>query len=1795
MNNLENNLENLSKMLKKRNNPDFKNDLRNQLLKKANAMNEAASRESKVASREKRQWSFSMPTFARKAWAPAVAGVLIFALFFYALTPGGGTLPLQLVDVAAAKDYYVLTPVSEDSSGVDSESEFVLTSKGEINADEVVEAITIEPAASFTIDQVSSNEVKIVPLESLDLGEVYSVSLNASELKDAPYQTEYSWAYQISDGFRVASTLPADQSTNVLINTGVEVVFNTRDVEVADFENYFSIEPYVDGFFDKSEKTLVFAPYEELDEMSLYTVTVSAGLPLDDGEKTLENDFVFQFETGTTSRSSGTLRSREAIYDIEAGARSFVPVYYYGWGDEEMQTADIEIYKFASSDDFADALMIRDSIVPAWSSWQGRNYSSDVSGLELVMSVEGAEVVDDYQRYNDAIEIPDTLDRGHYVIKFSKDTASGEAFIQATDVSTYVSLAENSTFVWSNDIKTGEPMSGYSVSDIDDNDSVKLDSNGAGVLDTSDSPIIKLEGDDFDYYYYTSLNDWNYDLYQNWSFLETERWTYHPDDTIYFWGYLEGRDEKINGDAKVVITNYSWGTYQEILDRGAVFYEQDLYLVDGDVFDGSIEIEKMPQGSYGLLIVQDDKVLTVETFYVYDFVKPAYNVSTQVDEDRLMPGDTVNLEIDANFFEGTPVSNLELNVTAPTNFGDDAKVYTDGNGEATATFTASSDPCKNDWCNLFQSQYFVTSPSNSEEADISNRARVTVANSDVGSPDVEFDENGFSLTTYNLDIDKIRALETGLSETYDVYGDVAPGTRVDVEIEMQNMTKEEKGTYYDYITKTVKTTYSYNFDDVVIFSETLYTDENGELNYDFGLDTEKRHTLRLTIYGSSEEMSYKDTDYYSPGADYYMYNADYDYLNLTGIDYDGYDVGDAVDLEIDYIFNTEEISEEDLTFLFLESHLGISDYHISDTPEYSFKFSDEKMPNVYYSPVMFDGQYYAAGSTQSINYKEELSEIDVTVTSDKEEYAPSDDITISFDAGVESDVNVYLVDEAYYALYAEVITNPVNEIYSGISSGIHDTYISFQRPTQQPGGKGGCFIAGTKIWMADGTFKNIEDIELGDVIATRESAFNGMIVDGEVVDLQEHYVGDYILVNGDLGVTGEHVLLVNGQWNVASEIELGDYLLNSDGEDVLVTSLESVNEPVWVYNFEVEKYHTYFANGIYVHNDKGGTMRDDFEDTAYFDVVKTDSSGKGSVTFELPDNITSWRVVVSAIGRNRTAGMTTMNVDVTKPIFVVPVINTSYLTGDAPIIPIRAYGDYLEAGDALDMGVYADSFDYDQEASGEAYEVTKFDLGALPEGEHQIVSWAEIDNEGDAIGITTEVVDSYLTSNNSWEDLATEGLNVEGSSEKRTTLYFMNDEVGYIYRHLLAYANNNPDRADEDATKVAAIEVLNEYFDLDYSSHEFDYKLYQNDDGGIGVISYDDSRIDLTVLLAGLDASLWSQSELSDYFQDIVDGEEYSLTETVQAIYGLASIGEPALNDLNYLIQNYGFSTEDKLYAALAYLEYGDKSSATELYLELSENYKDILKDASWATMFASIAAQIGSEDHRDIWEDAIDIESDDLVVLERMLYIKSVVDLGANAEVSFKVNGDKVTLKGTEYHKMSILPSELGDIEFSDVMGDVKVISYYSDPLDLDELDANSQISISRSYSVDGVETDTFEEGQLVKVELTMSIPTSLSGSYTVTDYLPSGLKPSTSVSSSTDNIEMTEGYKRPWRSTGQQTSFFTYRSKYANSTTTSFYYYARVINGGTFKAEPAVLQKIKDPEVINVSDPEIITITSL
>jgi hypothetical protein len=135
--------------------------------------------------------------------------------------------------------------------------------------------------------------------------------------------------------------------------------------------------------------------------------------------------------------------------------------------------------------------------------------------------------------------------------------------------------------------------------------------------------------------------------------------------------------------------------------------------------------------------------------------------------------------------------------------------------------------------------------------------------------------------------------------------------------------------------------------------------------------------------------------------------------------------------------------------------------------------------------------------------------------------------------------------------------------------------------------RGACFIAGTKVSVKKG-FKNIEDVKVGDSVY----AYNEQSKKSSLQKVLKTFVRSAsslvkIFVGKDtIQATPEHPFYTSNGWMNAGKLMKGVKVLTLAGSMLAVDSVFAKDTVATVYNFEVEKNHTYYVgeNKILVHN-----------------------------------------------------------------------------------------------------------------------------------------------------------------------------------------------------------------------------------------------------------------------------------------------------------------------------------------------------------------------------------------------------------------------------------------------------------------------------------------------------------------------------------------------------------------------------------------------------------------------------------
>jgi hypothetical protein len=192
-----------------------------------------------------------------------------------------------------------------------------------------------------------------------------------------------------------------------------------------------------------------------------------------------------------------------------------------------------------------------------------------------------------------------------------------------------------------------------------------------------------------------------------------------------------------------------------------------------------------------------------------------------------------------------------------------------------------------------------------------------------------------------------------------------------------------------------------------------------------------------------------------------------------------------------------------------------------------------------------------------------------------------------------------------------------------------------------------CFVAGTQILLENGLTKNIEDVVIGDYVASFDLKNNEPKVSKvlNTFSKQIDKIVEYEFSNGStLRATLDHpIYVINKGWvnylgepeqynNISFEgtkpikkievekIQIRDVVKLHNGDAELV-NINIIEEPTTVYNLsEIETHHNYFANNVLVHN-----LRPPVCFTAKTKVTMEDGSFKNIVDIEIGDYVLSYK------------------------------------------------------------------------------------------------------------------------------------------------------------------------------------------------------------------------------------------------------------------------------------------------------------------------------------------------------------------------------------------------------------------------------------------------------------------------------------------------------------------------------------------------------------------------------------------
>ena len=1690
-----------------------------------------------------------------------------------------GALPDELKNVSVKAS-------GSDGKIISTDSGFIVTTDKDCDVETVTEYMNLSPKTDFSVTKLSSKEFKISPASGkLFPGTVYNISFGDADNPGASY------TFQTESEFFVKSVLPADMSTDVPVNTGIEITFSDS-VGNCDLEDFITVEPEVELDFRvyPNGKIVAAVPAEELEYSKVYTVTVKAGVPSVSG-KELAEDKKTSFMTETSERdekgerrlfvSTSKVITTEApsyrystnrneyIYSPEEEAALSYSIYTY----YEMNSAKVSavLYRYPDAEDAASALMACASKTKI-----DKEYVFSSDGLIKVGEYKSTDKSEDEYSCDGVISFGTGLDKGFYLAEITAsaknrygDNIGCKKYIvvQISDLRAFTISSDGETLVRV-DSKSEGTVSGASVSSISFNRSywysdveeaggtVEKDGatteNGVCTVKTGaansaiitigyggDSVIICAEC--------SKTEDGEFGM----SYLYTDREKYFSNDTVNFSGFA------VNLDGR---------RYPALYIKTAESPAAQIEVAANGYFKGSYTIEDHSAGGVFLSIVDGDgNTVASKYISVTEEEKPQITASLSFDKLFYRFGETVTVTLKATFFDGTPAEGFDFTFNSyPFESNNYEEMTTDRNGEVKYSFETGR----------------VEDPWSTDPSTITVEAELTGLESQTLyiSKDVYYFHSDYVFKTVwepsrrAVTLNKVdtSALKTEDDLKYGVFpgntaGEPADGT-IDYVLKKYETIKTET-TEYDYVAKRTYTRYVYETVESVV--------ETGTKSFENGVAELPVMKVEGFVGGYWYEITYNDgrntyEAYISATDREYRYSGSSEDYAIK-LDREKYGAGDGFTAE--FLLNGNPLDN----VLFAVYADGLEQYGLGSS--YTGKLEGAMITGSEIYAVIFDsdsGEYLYEDA--AIPFDPGEGKLDVTITPDKDTYAPGETATVKVKVkdAAGATLTLSVVDEACFAL-EDQDEDSAASYFSSVKkiSGDDDRYGYFGYGWYYP-------------WYGYGN-STMKEITVNRRFTVSETVEEDTARYGASADADYNYAVD----------------------EAAAETK------SAEAEE---PSPDAKNSTATGGEEEKAYVRKYFA------------------DNPVFEVAELDGNGEATIVFTVPDNITSWRltaVAADGVGGDFDKvrlGNAVSDIICTQGFFINLSAPSYYIVGDDAALLARSFGIASDGAVEYTAELADDGGNVvaTASASDDSKGYAELNFGKLEEGHYTATVYAKGESSSDALTSEFDVIKSAEMMPERRTVAIDEIKDISPALYPVTLTFYDGDSSHFLYGsviHSLSWGDPTA-RADMLAAKYTALKAAEKVFGADesdrISSVKESFSGYCGDLVSLLTYSEGDAELTAGVLTVSPDLLTADQkSAIAGYLNDaVLSSEQPDEVTLCAALSALASMNEPILDVLYKTAEVAGnFPDDAKLYLASAFASLGDWSAAGNIYYQIraaraeekaeyetlcfrGDNHDETIRLSSLALFVSSKISKKDAEmTARYIIENPSETEPSYLALAS---YVRYFMPDGEYTEktLTYRIGDEEHSEKITPWNTASVRLSKSAFKSFEVISADEGVAvdaSYLASSSEvLKDYDLSDRVTIKK-------EIKPYMNG-MYKVVLTVSgTSTRVSECFDISDVVPAGARYFSSYSNYDNEYQDDDIYAGAYvyNPAGQKVSGYVwiwkrfntgrdiYRMEcpeYEFSVTAT--YVIRAAVKGEFVAEPAVIRNL-GADIYSASERHTVTIT--
>lgn len=1019
---------------------------------------------------------------AHKVASISVAGVLVAAIVAGALLIALKPAISDPVPITAE-----ITPTAADVNGVFTESQFLIAGERFDDEDDLRSQLTAGVDTPFGLQKTEQGNYLLTFEQPLEPDAILTFMIDDGKGNDRSY------AFQTRSDFGVSSFFPKNGAA-AEANTGIEITF-TRD-SFTDYEQYITVEPATAHRMEKVGNRVVIIPETRWEELTTYVVTVKAGLKDEAGEELTE-------DVSATFSVSEDVNADHMIARSGSFAETFlttdVPVVELRADTYSMRNSgydygsaafDVKVHKVASADAYAELIRRMEDKDLHRRDFYYASYLDydpvDTAGMETALTAILNPVPYASGDYSTCyLILPQELPEGYYVVTASASIGGKnytvQKLIQVNDAVVYMRSESKRLFVWVNDAKTASAVSGATVT-LDGGASVKTADNGVASLELNGSAragVVKIEAAGRQPFIGSVLLAPEeelsvYDRY--YSYLYTDRESYLPTDTVNVFGVLRGRysselPKKITVAIGEVEYDYDYETqvFREFMPAENRILSVEAEVSENGVFTARLPLKSFKHDYYAVAALIGDDAVCCNYTQIEDYTKPAFTVTFDEMKDYYKVGETVHFGLTAEYYGGIPAADEQFII--------DGRYYTtDSNGRITVDFPVTADDNYSYW---YPSYRYISVRDNLTLDKVNEFGTYFKYLPSTVMMTAEATDDGAGRIHVEAKVNRFKdALPDNAFDGYYENADQLRGTpyETDLRVVITKVTYDPPTdyTYYDYVAKKTVTTrkYSYNRHEEIV-ADATYVAAGGVISEDFAFEPIEYGYYEATVSCVDENGRPLEAKVVA-GKGYGGYENSTNIKHYSLSDGTGSEwwegtrtlkarrIGETFSLDMS---DEGGIRPEGGTLMISAVNAAVSEDRVYTAFPFELTYKEEYAPDVYLVGAYFDGKRVYKLNDAIVPYNYEEKKLDVEITTDKEEYKPGEEMTITVVAkdaggsGHAGDVNVSVVDEAQFAVapqYADLL----GSVYArNVGSGVRDTFVSFTQHSFNgdygAGGEGG--------------------------------------------------------------------------------------------------------------------------------------------------------------------------------------------------------------------------------------------------------------------------------------------------------------------------------------------------------------------------------------------------------------------------------------------------------------------------------------------------------------------------------------------------------------------------------------------------------------------------------------------------------------------------------------------------------------------------------------------------------------------